>query len=801
MKKIEQFTNCYSLSKTLQFKLLPIGKTQDNFDAKQLLLEDEQRAKTYPVVKGYMDRYHKAFIESVLSKLLLDGVREYSVLYYKADKTTSDCKSLEKLEESLRKQISKAFQDDVRYEKMLKKEMVTELLPNFLTDDEELSVVEQFNTFTTYFSGFYKNRENIYSKEAKSTAISYRCINDNLPKFLDNVKSFAKVKDVLSEQIEQLNSDFEKILSVKIEDAFNVDYFSFVLSQSGIKLYNEIIGGYTFSDGKKVQGLNEYINLYNQTADRSNHLPLMKHLFKQILSDAERLSFIPEKFESDGEVLSTIGEYYSTHKSVFDELGSLFGDLEQFDLNGIYLSSGEAINQISNTVFGNWSCISNGWKRAYGERTPLKDVKKAEKYYEARDKAYKAIKSFSVSQLQSYGTIEGNQNGDIAKYFSETVPELVGQIKSNYEAAQELLTSEHTCKIHLYKNEEAIELIKKLLDSIKALERCVKPLLGTGKEEYKDNTFYSRFLVSYESLSAIDRLYDKVRNYMTQKPYSKDKIKLNFGNPQFMGGWDRNKESDYSAVLLFKDQSYYIAVTDDDYRDYFKINIEPENEGDIVSKIVYKQISSAPKYFSSKQINPQNPPENISRYLDKGFDKKTISSEQLEELIRYVAEDFIPNYPMLRDENNNMYFNYKFRNYSDYASWNDFMNDIEPQSYSITYKNISFEYVMKGVDEGEMYLFRIYNKDFSEYSKGTPNLHTIYFKMLFDERNLENVVYKLNGSAEMFYRKASITEEEIIRHPAKVALDNKNPDNHMVICLLRHLFISVASVAVDNFIQ
>lgn len=28
--------------------------------------------------------------------------------------------------------------------------------------------------------------------------------------------------------------------------------------------------------------------------------------------------------------------------------------------------------------------------------------------------------------------------------------------------------------------------------------------------------------------------------------------------------------------------------------------------------------------------------------------------------------------------------------------------------------------------------------------------------MLFDERNLEDVVYKLNGEAEMFYRPASI---------------------------------------------
>lgn len=65
-------------------------------------------------------------------------------------------------------------------------------------------------------------------------------------------------------------------------------------------------------------------------------------------------------------------------------------------------------------------------------------------------------------------------------------------------------------------------------------------------------------------------------------------------------------------------------------------------------------------------------------------------------------------------------------------------------------------FIDKLVDEGKIYLFQLYNKDFSPHSNGTPNLHTLYFKMLFDERNLEDVVYRLNGEAEMFYRPASI---------------------------------------------
>lgn len=49
--------------------------------------------------------------------------------------------------------------------------------------------------------------------------------------------------------------------------------------------------------------------------------------------------------------------------------------------------------------------------------------------------------------------------------------------------------------------------------------------------------------------------------------------------------------------------------------------------------------------------------------------------------------------------------------------------------------------------------------------------------MLFDERNLANVVYRLNGGAEMFYREASIKEDEMVIHYANQKLENKNVNN------------------------
>lgn len=141
----------------------------------------------------------------------------------------------------------------------------------------------------------------------------------------------------------------------------------------------------------------------------------------------------------------------------------------------------------------------------------------------------------------------------------------------------------------LYKNEKATELVKNLLDAIKEFQKLIKPLNGTGKEENKDELFYGKFTSYYDSIADIDRLYDKVRNYITQKPYSKDKIKLNFDNPQLLGGWDKNKESDYRTVLLHKDGLYYLAVMDKSHSKAFVDAPEiTSDDKDYYEKMEYK---------------------------------------------------------------------------------------------------------------------------------------------------------------------------------------------------------------------
>lgn len=788
MKKIDSFINCYPLSKTLRFSLLPVGKTEETFNAKMMLQEDEKRAESYEKVKEYIDRYHKKFIESALSKFVFSDLQTYADLYRKSNKSDSDKKIMQKEEEKLRKEISKALTSSDGYAAMFKADMIKELLPKFLTDEEEKATVSEFYSFTTYFTGFFKNRKNMYSDKGESTSIAYRCINDNLPKFLDNMKNFAAIKSSLSqESFDELNENFKGLFGVTVENMFELDYFNFVLSRSGIERYNEVIGGYTCSDGTKVKGLNEYINLYNQQyakTDRSKRLPLLKPLFKQILSDTESISFIPDKFSSDDELLKAVYDFYKmptkdakSAETTIKKIETLFSNLNLYDINRIYVLN-TAVTEISKAVFKSWNVIQDAWNAEYSAKHPMKKKQNAEKYDDERRKAFKKISSFSIAELQQLGDLKkpDDCDGSISEYFKTTVLEKVSGIRNNYKAAEKLLTEKYEADKKLCCNDEAIEHIKNFLDSIKDLEHLIKPLNGTGKEEDKDSVFYGEFSPMLSDLSTIDRLYDKVRNYMTQKPYSKDKIKLNFNNPQFLGGWDKNKEKDYRAVLLRKDRMYYLAVMD---RSNSKAFVDPPiaDGSELYEKIEYKLLPDPNKmlpkvFFADSNLSTFNPSKRILEIRKNETFKKgdSFNIDDCHGFIDYFKDS------IERHEDWHK-FNFEFSPTKSYNDISEFYNEVKNQGYSIHFKEIPSSYIHHLVDTSELFLFKIYNKDFSEYSKGNPNLHTMYFKMLFDERNLKNVVYKLDGGAEMFYRKASIADKEKIVHPANQAVKNKNPEN------------------------
>lgn len=819
MESMKDLTGQYSLSKTLRFELKPIGKTLEHIEQKGLLTQDEQRAEEYELMKGIIDRYHKAFITMCLRNCKikvnntddeLDSLEEYSSLLSKSKRDADDEDKLEKIKENLRKQIVNAFKSGNTYGDLFKKELIKNHLPDFVTDEEEKQVVEHFCNFTTYFTGFHDNRKNMYSDEAKSTAIAYRLIHENFPRFFDNIRSFAKISESeVANRFPEIESAFSLYLNVEhIADMFHVDYFPVVLTQEQIDVYNNIIGGKTEEDGTKIQGINEYINLYNQHHPDVK-LPFLKPLYKMILSDKVALSWLPEEFENDEEMLTAINDFYKSVQPVIfgdDEncIRHLLTNIAEYNTDHIYISNDLGLTGISQQLFDQYCIFEDAIKdelRRNVKQTP-KEKRNPELLEERIKNLFKKEKSFSISYLDSL--IKDKGEDTIESYYAklgafdrdgkQTV-NLLTQIEMAYIAAKEVLDGKYD---NINQSEEATKYIKDLLDAFKSLQHYIKPLLGSGEEAEKDNVFSSQLLNVWEALDVVTPLYNKVRNWLTRKPYSTKKIKLNFENAQLLGGWDMNKEADYASVLLRKNNQYYLAIMDKKHNHAFDIETLP-SDGACFEKIDYKLLPGANKmlpkvFFSKSRINEFAPSTDIQiAYRQETHKKgKNFNLADCHRLIDFFKQSIAKHEDWSK-------FPFHFSDTSTYEDISGFYREVEQQGYTIGFRKISESYIYRLVDEGKLYLFQIWNKDFSDYSKGTPNMHTLYWKALFDKANLADVVYKLNGQAEVFYRKRSLQKENTTVHKALQPIKNKNTQNEKSTSTFDYDIVKDRRYTVDKF--
>lgn len=804
--KYSIFTNQYPLSKTLRFELIPQGKTLEHIQNKGLLEQDNNRAISYQKVKKIIDEYHKVFIENTLKALKLNDLDAYAEWYQKKDKDDADKKTFSKVKEQLRKQIAITFTNQEKYKNLFAKELIKEDLLLFV-NEEDKSLVNEFKDFTTYFTGFHENRKNMYVADEKSTAIAYRLINENLPKYIDNLNIWLQIQDKAPSLIEAFKTallEMEYIIQGKtLDEIFTLSFFNETITQRGIELYNIIIGGRTANEGKsKIKGLNEYINLFNQQQiDKKNRLPKFKQLYKQILSDRNSVSFVLDNFENDNHLLECVEQYYQSGICHFESDGNtidllntikqFLSAVDSFDLSKTFLRNDTSITDVSQKIFGDWSAIRAALDAYYGTLFPLKPKERPDKFEERKEKWVTKSSYFDINTLQiaidgydNETVKEKNKPNSIAKYFGaigkneETSFNLIDIIRQNYAAIKDLLNSPYPENDKLSNSKEQVALIKIFLDSLLNLIHFLKPLNVNNDGLEKDESFYSVFTPLYEQLSEAIPLYNKVRNYLTQKPYSISKVKLNFENSTLLNGWDVNKEVDNTCILFRKNGLYYLGIMDKRHNKVFDRDVPGcKDISTSYEKINYKLLPGAnkmlPKVFLSKKgVETYDPTIDIIENYNNETHKKgdNFKIDDMRKLIDYFKQ-CISVHPDWKN------FEHKFSATDSYEDLSGFYREVEKQGYKISFINIDSSYIDKLVEDGKLYLFQIYNKDFSPFSKGTPNMHTLYWKMLFDKTNLQDVVYKLNGEAEVFYRKSSIKEKNMIVHKANEPLQSKNEMN------------------------
>lgn len=797
----------YSLSKTLRFELKPIGKTKENFE-NYILTSDEEKSEKFKKVKLYCDEYHKKFINDCLENFqndkFIEVLNKYYELYVKNNRSDKENNEFEKTQELLRKIIVETFTKNKKYSGLFGKELFKNYLPEYYKNDEEkLFEIKLFSKFTTYFAGYNKNRENMYSAEEKTTAISYRLINQNLPTYIKNIQNYNKIK----EYIPTIDETISHRLQVDIGKYFNLEYFENILTQDAIDKYNYIIGGKSLGDGIKIQGINEFINLYNQT-NPDKKLPKLKVLYKQILSDKTNVSFKIDKIENDSELISLINNYYNILSPLLYSNGNndtgfikTIKDINQFDTNKIWVMT-DNLTYLSQQVYKDWNYINHLIEEKYNQENLKNNKKINEKFLEKRDKELKKIKEYSLHDIEQL-IIKNDKNlkiknqGKLYKYITEKTIETINNIKLSHSECEYILNTNYEPNSKQLLNDvDKITKIKTLLDNIKLLQTTIKFLIPKSVGIQIDDTFYNA--INYDILSEIIPVYNKTRNYVTQKPYSIEKLPLTFNCPTLLDGWDLNKEESNLSILLEKDGYYYLGIMNKKDNKIFRKLTEPQSNEQIYKKYEYKLLpvpnKMLPKvFFSNSRIDEFNPSEELLRKYQEGCHKKGNNFDIIfcRELIDFYKKS-------LFIHNDWKQFNFKFNNTNSYEDISQFYKQVEEQGYKISTQNISVQYIDELVENGKLFLFQIYNKDFSTYSKGTPNLHTMYWKALFDEDNLKDVVYKLNGGAEIFYRKKSI--EYKITHPKNQAIKNKNELNHKKESLFSYDLIKDKRFTMDKFL-
>lgn len=856
-KDFSQFTNKYSLSKTLRFELKPVGKTLEMLRENNVFKKDEIIQKKYEQTKPFIDRMHREFVLEALNSVRLSGLHEYQKALQGWQKNKKDKevqKELQKNEKALREQIVILFNAQAKrwHEKysgtkkntteiLKEKDVFTAILKkkygeekdSFVLDErggfvldsqgEKVSIFDDWKNFVGYFDKFFKTRENFYKADGTETAIATRAINQNLKRFCDNMEIFNKLKDKID------FSEVEKDFSFEPTIVFSLDFYNECLLQSGIDKYNEFIGGKTLENGEKLQGVNELINQYRQD-HKNEKIPFLKKLDKQILSEKDKV--LIDEIEDDNELYVKLKRFYEVSGQKVNILKRLFADFdknnEQYDLDKIYISK-EAFN----TITRRWTFEGKMFEKELYEVISQKEVKAI---YEAlrRDKNDSAIKKQkdgykfplfirlshikqALDTIEKGGVYAGKGNKEKSeKYFwkdfyvekittlgNKTIweqflavylfefnhlfeREVIVQEKTidgkkkqkNLKVGLDIFSKELKNKLDNFEKENTKVAIKNYADEVLHIYKLAKYFAVEKKREWLDHyefdpLFYNHVEYGYEifyneAYEEIVQVYNKLRNYLTKKPFSQEKWKLNFENATLADGWDKNKERDNTAIFLRRGNKYFLGIMKKEFNNIFSdhckdVFLANENEEYFYEKMVYKffpdQAKMFPKVcFSAKGLLEFKPSKEICEIYKNAEYKKgdTFSVSSMHKLIDFY-KDCLRQYDGWK--------NYQFKHLKPTQDYKDnigeFYRDVAEDGYFIDFQKITQSYVEEQNRDGKLYLFEIHNKDWNEKTVGVKNMHTLYFESLFSKDNQRrNFPMKLNGQAEIFYRPKTKTLEK-----------------------------------------
>lgn len=807
------FTNRYALSKTLRFELVPQGKTSQF--VKPVFEEDTKIEENYRKTKGYLDALHREFVRQAFASIRVEKLKlntfasAYTTLLTvnKKAQTKNQKSAYEKAKVVLLREIVELFdatgddwkkqyelKDSVGRSGKEKKITFTSTGYKILTDEAVLNILMDvypkeketfisFFGFFTYFGKFNETRENFYKSDGTSTAVATRVI-ENFEKFLRNKRI---VETEYKKEKNNIGLTDSEIISL-----IDIDQYKDCFLQAGIDAYNEILGGHSEID----QSVNKKVNEYRQKT--GNKISFLAKLHNQILSEKEVHEMLV--IEDDVQLHQKLKAFAETNKEYCKKMSELIhialnkGGEEGFDWSKIYLSNA-AINTLSNKFFLNWSILKGSLLDTVGlqvgdGRKELPDFISIEQLQMTLESKHenKADELFKKEVLQH--TAFAENKGHFVNFMNVFLADLDARMTETDSALAELKknvfweTGTLSQKRKNKGDEGALQInnITVYLNSCRDVHGMIKYFATEYRREWKelergnDPKFYGAYYEEYIK-DIFFPLYNATRNYLTQKPSNKNKVKLNFESGQLLSGWDKNKEKEKLGVILRKDDAYYLVIMRKQFNDIFDEKRHPEAyhvSGESYAKMEYKLFPDPkrmiPKVAFAKsnieafectpelqKIKEEYATFQESKKEDKDLWKKQFDKKKIHKLIAYYQKSLVRG-------GYHETFGLTWKDPEAYNGIGEFNDDIARQNYKVKFVPIDATYVDACVERGEMYLFRIICKDFSEKSSGKMNIHSLYFLQLFSDVNLAltPTPIQLAGAGEIFYRESSVDEKNEI---------------------------------------
>lgn len=826
----EEFTNQYQLSKTLRFELKPVFSSNlseveqsaalnrywDEYLCSDLYKHDKARKESYPIVKNLIDIFHKRFIKESLSTFKCNKWDKLYNIYISAP-TSKEYKNLQKeirkeIEDNFKKQdwwkYAQSYSQLIKnFEELLQNndDFYTEISKNkeigHISEDEIKNHLNVFNGFATFFETLQKNRNNMYSSEAKETSIANRIVNENFVIFVNNIKIYKHLQDNCQSRLNEIEKKLSIYLAgLNFNDVFSPSFYNECLTQEGIERYNLVIGGDPAQD---LTGINSIGNEFLQQNPASNmHLRDLKmvKLHKQILSERERYALIPEQFDNGkkGEIqlIEAIDSYINGTKPLFIKAHEIFKEIssgENVDTKHIYIE-GRHINALSQMLYWSWNKLAE----ALGQNK-LKQSTNNNTYVDSSKWAKNKVYSLAqIIQAEKDNQLTCEKNKGIKDFLEKL--EVIEKCNTANSTLFEPIKKAVRNKDYILESQQTKETIKAILDNYMDCLRTLEIFRINDSKKEKDEIYedYDSLFESEDenvaTLSDIVPLYNKVRNYVTRKFSGNNVTLLKYDCPTLADGWDQNKETSNNAALLFDNDNYYLLLLNSQkkpnlseaitgkkgyrklvYHQIGNVAADIPNlmviDGETVKKIGHSQngVNKELEDLKNKYL-----PEDINRIRKSASYKassNTFNKTDSQNYIRYYMQRII--------EYKKGDINFHFKTPEEYDSYENFIDDVKHQKFSISFVDFDKEIVNKWIDNGQVFLFQIFNKDFSEKSHGTDNMHTLYWKEIFCQRNLENVVFQLNGKCKLFYR--DIIVKSPYTHKRQSKLVNKTYSDGMPI--------------------